>query len=68
MKENKIIIFLLMLPLFLICDNVDAAECKYNDGGIPCCKKASLEDLKNGDIVSKIPIKEKDANKCGLKL
>lgn len=32
MKENKIIIFLLMLPLFLICDNVDAAECKYNDG------------------------------------
>ena len=65
MKENKIIIFLLMLPLFLICDNVDAAECKYNDGGIPCCKKASLEDLKNGDIVSKIPIKEKDANKCG---
>ena len=51
---KKIIMFLLIAALFLIKENV-YATCQYNDGGISCCKKASLENLNEGETISKTP-------------
>lgn len=62
---KKIIIFLSIAVLFFIKENVYAATCQYNDGGISCCKKASLVNLNEGETISKTPIKEKNAYKCG---
>ena len=54
MKHIKIIIILFAISFFIIFDDIQAATCQYNVGGIACCKRLGEVKLVEGTTHEKV--------------
>ena len=65
--KKRMFLILFVLFTFLISNNVYASECKYNEGGITCCKKYGKVRVSEGNTVEAIcqnKINESDFEEC----
>ena len=61
MKKTLFLILFVAIT-FLISDNVYASNCKYNEGGIACCKKYGKVQVSEGTTVEPICVSEGPAS------